>query len=267
MRRAGKFKSLKTGALAIRNKPSNSRYNQRNAPRFTNRVNQQIRAREVRVVDGVTGAQLGIMRTQDALNLARNRGLDLVEVAAQADPPVCRIVDYGKFRYQQAKQEKERKAVAARTASKVKELKLRVNIDDHDYMIKMRRSEQFLCDGDKLRVQLMFRGRELAHQELGYDLMLRVIADLKQVAVVEMEPKKMGRNINMTLAPLPPNKRKPKFQHVDRDEEDDEDEDFTDVDEDAPHDEDDSAEDHEEGEDHDEGDASQDGDEPAPESK
>lgn len=202
------------------------------------------------MVDGVSGAQLGIMRTQDALNLARNRGLDLVEVAAQADPPVCRIVDYGKFRYQQAKQEKERKAVAARTASKVKELKLRVNIDQHDYVIKLRRSERFLCEGDKLRVQLMFRGRELAHQELGYDLMLRVIADLKQVAAVEMEPKKMGRNINMTLAPLPANKRKPKFQLDEEDEEDEHDEDFTDVDEDAPHDEG-EGEDHEEDE-HDE---------------
>ena len=175
------------------------------------------------------------MRTQDAQNLARNRGLDLVEVAAQADPPVCRIVDYGKFRYQQAKQEKERKAVAARTASKVKELKLRVNIDQHDYMIKMRRSESFLCDGDKLRVQLMFRGRELAHQELGYDLMMKVVQDLKQVAVVEMEPKKMGRNINMTMAPLPANKRKPKFQPLDEDEEDEDDDDFSEVDEDAPH--------------------------------
>jgi translation initiation factor IF-3 len=198
-------------------------------------------------VDGETGQQLGIMRTQDALNLARNRGLDLVEVAATAEPPVCRIVDYGKFRYQLAKQEKERKAVAARTASKVKELKLRVNIDEHDYFIKMRRSEGFLCEGDKLRVQLMFRGRELAHQELGYDLMVRVIQDLKQVAVVEMEPKKMGRNINMTLAPLPANKRKPKFQREDdEDEEDDHDDDFSDVDEDAPHAEDNDLDDEEE---------------------
>jgi translation initiation factor IF-3 len=183
--------------------------------RHPHRINQFIRSREVRVIDGETEEQYGVMKTQDAQKMAKQRGLDLVEVAANATPPVCRIIDYGKFRYQQSKQEKERKATQQKTATKVKEVKFRVNIDDHDYMIKMHRAEEFLCEGNKLRIQLMFRGREMAHQELGFELMDRIREDLKTVAQVDMEPRKTGRHINMFMAPLPKQKRKPRFQKVD----------------------------------------------------
>jgi len=172
------------------------------------RVNGRIRAREVRVIMGATNEQLGVMKLSDALRKAQTMGLDLVEVAANANPPVCRIVDFGKFRYALAKQEKEKKS----TGSKLKEIKFRVNIDPHDYLTKVRHAEEFLDKGNKVRVQLQFRGREMAHQELGMALMQRVKGDLLTMAQVEMEPKQMGKSINMTLSPLPANKRKRKFE-------------------------------------------------------
>lgn len=152
--------------------------------------------------------QLGVMRVEDALRQAKSMGLDLVEVAATANPPVCRIVDYGKFRYDQAKQEKDRKQ---NTANKVKEIKFRVNIDDHDYVTKLRRAEEFLDKGNKLKLLLQFRGRENAHKELGVELMLRVKEDLATMGHVDMEPKLVGRAVNMTMSPLPAQKRKRKF--------------------------------------------------------
>lgn len=172
------------------------------------RVNGRIRAREVRVIMGATSEQLGVMKLSDALRKAQSMGLDLVEVAPNAEPPVCRIVDFGKFRYALAKQEKEKKT----SGSKLKEIKFRVNIDPHDYMTKVRHAEEFLDKGNKVRVQLQFRGREMAHQELGMALMHRVKGDLLTMAQVEMEPKQMGKSINMTLSPLPANKRKRKFE-------------------------------------------------------
>lgn len=181
--------------------------NQQQQKRFPNRVNHRIRAREVRVVDGVTGEQLGVMKIQEALRRAQKAGLDLVEVAANANPPVCRIIDYGKFRYEQSKQEKDNK----HTASKLKEVKFRVNIDEHDYLTKMRRAESFLDKGSKVRMQLQFRGREMAHKELGFELMNRVRDDLALMAQCEMDPKMVGRHISMTMAPLPSNKRKRRF--------------------------------------------------------
>lgn len=183
-------------------------------------MNNRIRAREVRVIDGRTNQQIGIMKTQDALRAARQVGLDLVEVASQADPPVCRIVDFGKYRYELAKQEKDRKA----SSPKLKEVKFRVNIDDHDYQTKVRRSEHFLAKGSKVRVQLQFRGRENAHQELGFDLLKRVKDDLSSIANVEMEPKMMGRAITMVLSPLPENQRKRKWTVASDDFEDEADE-------------------------------------------
>ncbi|MGB8352449.1 MAG: translation initiation factor IF-3 [Chthoniobacteraceae bacterium] len=192
------------------------------------RVNGRIRAREVRVIIASNSEQLGVMKLPDALRKAQSLGLDLVEVAPNAEPPVCRIVDFGKFRYQLAKQDKEKK----QSSSKLKEVKFRVNIDPHDYHTKIRRSEEFLDKGNKVKVQLQFRGREMAHQELGMLLMQRVKADLDTMAAVEMEPKLMGKSINMTLSPLPANKRKRKFEpHTDEElealenhvEEDDED--------------------------------------------
>lgn len=166
-----------------------------------------------------TNEQLGVMKLQDALRRAQSQGLDLVEVAPNAQPPVCRIVDFGKFRYEVAKQEKDKK----QSTSKLKELKFRVNIDEHDYMTKIRRGEQFLDKGNKLKVQLQFRGREMAHKDLGEAVMRRVRDDLAGMAVVEMPAKQVGKSINMTLSPLPANKRKRRFSLAENDVEDIED--------------------------------------------
>jgi translation initiation factor IF-3 len=147
------------------------------------------------------------MRTEDAIRKAKSYGLNLVEVAPTAQPPVCRIVDYGKFRYEQAKHEKEKK----HSVNKVKEIKFRANIDEHDYMTKIRHAEEFLDKGNKLKIGLQFRGREMAHQEIGRAVMERVKQDLATMAHVDMEPKMAGRALGMTLSPLPANKRKRRF--------------------------------------------------------
>lgn len=147
------------------------------------------------------------MRTEDAIRKAKSYGLNLVEVAPTAQPPVCRIVDYGKFRYEQAKHEKEKK----HSVNKVKEIKFRANIDEHDYMTKIRHAEEFLDKGNKLKIGLQFRGREMAHQEIGRAVMERVKQDLATMAHVDMEPKMAGRALGMTLSPLPANKRRRRF--------------------------------------------------------
>jgi translation initiation factor IF-3 len=174
------------------------------------RVNGRIRAREVRVILGSTSEQLGVMKLNDALRRAQNLGLDLVEVAPTANPPVCKIIDFGKFRYDISKHTKDKKPAS----SKLKEIKFRVNIDEHDYLTKIRHAEEFLDRGNKVRVQLQFRGREMAHQEFGMQLVEKVRDDLSGMSQVEMEPKITGRNITMTLAPLPANRRKRKFTAV-----------------------------------------------------
>jgi translation initiation factor IF-3 len=161
----------------------------------------------VRVVLGSTGQQLGVMKLSDALREAQNRGLDLVEVAPTANPPVCKVVALGKFRYDLSKQDKDKRS----SGTKLKEIKFRVNIDDHDYLTKIRHGEEFLDRGNKVRVQLQFRGREMAHQEFGMQLMEKVRDDLSSMSQVEMEPKITGRNITMTLSPLPANRRKRRF--------------------------------------------------------
>ena len=161
----------------------------------------------MRVILGSSGEQMGVMKLSDALKKAQSMGLDLVEVAPGADPPVCKIVDFGKFRYVISKQEKEKRPAG----TKLKEIKFRVNIDDHDYLTKIRHGEEFLDRGNKVRIQLQFRGREMAHQEFGMELMNKVRDDLATMAQVEMEPKTTGRNITMTLSPLPANKRKLRF--------------------------------------------------------
>ena len=147
------------------------------------------------------------MRLNDALRKAQTLGLDLVEVAPTANPPVCKIVDFGKFRYDISKHTKDKKPAS----SKLKEIKFRVNIDEHDYLTKVRHAEEFLDRGNKVRVQLQFRGREMAHQELGINLVQKVRDDLSSMSQVETDPKIAGRNITMTLAPLPANRRKRKF--------------------------------------------------------
>ena len=147
------------------------------------------------------------MKLSDALRKAQGIGLDLVEIAPTANPPVCKIVALGKFRYDISKHERDKRPAGA----KLKELKFRVNIDDHDYLTKIRHGEEFLDRGNKVRVQLQFRGREMAHQELGMHLMEKVRDDLSSMAQVEMEPKITGRNVTMTLSPLPANRRKRRF--------------------------------------------------------
>jgi translation initiation factor IF-3 len=162
----------------------------------------------VRVIVASTGQQLGVMKIQDALRAAQQHGLDLVEVAATANPPVCRIVDFGKFKYELSKHEKDRKSNAA---SKMKEIKFRVNIDKHDYATKLRHAEEFLEKGNKVRCLLQFRGREMAHKDLGMKLMKRIEQDLVTMGHPEAEARLMGKNAFMTLVPLPPGKRKRHF--------------------------------------------------------
>ena len=147
------------------------------------------------------------MRLNDALRKAQTLGQDLVEVAPTANPPVCKIVDFGKFRYDISKHSKDKKPAS----SKLKEIKFRVNIDEHDYLTKVRHAEEFLDRGNEVRVQLQFRGREMAHQEFGMQLMHKVRDDLAGMSQVEMEPKIAGRNVTMTLSPLPVSRRKRRF--------------------------------------------------------
>src|SRR5207245_9584398 len=157
---------------------------------------------------GSTGEQLGVMKLYDARRKGQRLELCLVEVAPTANPPLCKNIDFGKYRYDIAKQEKDRKSSPA---AKLKEIKFRVNIDEHDYLTKIRHGEEFLDRGNKVRVQLQFRGREMAHQEFGMQLMEKVREDLSGMSQVEMEPKITGRNITMTLTPLPANRRKRRF--------------------------------------------------------
>lgn len=171
------------------------------------RVNERIRAPKIRVVYG-EGQQLGVMTTREAIDKAKSVGLDLVEIAAKADPPVCRIVDYGKYKYEQAKLKKTSKS---KGPVKMKEVKFRVRTEEHDYNIKCARIEKFLDEGNKVRVQLQFRGRENAHREIGFEVMNKVKEDLKGMSHVDMEPKLAGRAVGMVLSPLPEEKRERHF--------------------------------------------------------
>lgn len=148
------------------------------------------------------------MAPREALAEAKRRGLDLVEVAANADPPVCRIVDYGKYKYEQSKLKKER---GAKPPPKLKEVKFRVRTDPHDYNIKLAHAEDFLEAGNKVRIQLQFRGRENAHHEIGFEVMHRIKNDLLSMGHIDMDPKLSGRQITMMLSPLPEHMRKRKF--------------------------------------------------------
>ena len=170
------------------------------------RKNERIRVREVRVIDP-DGKQIGVMATEQARRLARQQGLDLVEIAPTARPPVCRILDFGKYMYEQSKKGKDSKP----QSSKIKEVRLRVRVEQHDYLTKLRRAEEFLGKGNKVKLSLMFRGREMEHQDLGFDVVNRAIGDLSHIGGRENEPRLVGRNITAVLAPLPPNRRKLKF--------------------------------------------------------
>ena len=163
----------------------------------------------MRVIDGVSGQQIGVLPTGQAIRMARERGLDLIEISAQADPPVCKIVDYGKYKYEQEKKKKE--AAKSQKGSKLKEMKFRIGIDPHDYTIKIAHAEEFLAHGDKVRVQLQFKGRQMAHQELGFQLARRIRDDLQGMGHVDQEPKMAGRNINMQITPHPEKQRVRKY--------------------------------------------------------
>jgi translation initiation factor IF-3 len=168
------------------------------------RVNNKIRAREVRVV-GDNGQQIGVLPLTEALGMARARGVDLVEIAPNATPPVCRLVDYGKFRYEQAKKDKEAKK--HQHANRVKEIQLSANIDPHDFSVKLSHAIDFLCEEMKVKITLRFRGREMAHQEFGFGKVQRFIKELTPYAHPDAPPKLIGKGINVMLSPLPRNKR------------------------------------------------------------
>ena len=146
-----------------------------------------------------TGQQLGVLKLSDAIRKAQEMGLDLVEVAANANPPVCRIVDFGKFKYEEQKRKNE--ARKKQKVIEVKEIKLRPSIDDHDYDVKMRSMKSFIGEGDKVKVTMRFRGRELAHQDLGMNVLMRVKDDLDTIAKVEQVPKMEGRQMTMVVSP------------------------------------------------------------------
>lgn len=168
------------------------------------RVNGKIRAREVRVV-GDNGAQLGVMSLTEAMGLARQRGVDLVEIAPNAQPPVCRLVDFGKFRYEQAKKDKESKK--HQHANRVKEVQLSANIDPHDFGVKLAHAIEFMCEDMKVKVTLRFRGREMAHQEIGLGKVHDFIREIAPWGHPDAPPKTMGKSVNVMLSPLPRNKR------------------------------------------------------------
>lgn len=162
------------------------------------RVNEAITAKEVRVIDK-EGKLLGIMEVGKALEIARREGLDLIEVAPQASPPVCRVMDYGKFRYQQ-----ERKLREARKQQKtyeIKQVKMRIKIGEHDYQVKKRLALKFLERGDKVKVTIMFLGRQVSYPELGRRLLDRLIEETKEIAEVEKSPRLEGYNMTMVLKP------------------------------------------------------------------
>jgi translation initiation factor IF-3 len=162
------------------------------------RFNEFISAPKVRVIDE-NGENLGVLLTAEAIEQAAESGLDLVEVSPNADPPVCKFLDVGKYKY-----EAQKKANLARKSQKtqeIKEIKMRPNIDDHDYGVKMRKIHEFIAEGDKVKVTLRFRGRELAHGELGMQLLQRVQTDVAEVAKVEQHPRMEGRQMLMVIAP------------------------------------------------------------------
>jgi len=162
------------------------------------RVNDEIRVRDVQLIDQ-DGVNRGATPIQDALALAQEAGLDLVEIAPNSVPPVCKLLDYGKYKYQA--QKKAAEARKKQHVVEVKEVKLRPMIDDHDYNVKMRAMERFFEEGDKVKVTLRFRGREMAHQELGFKLLDRVKTDVNTIAKVEQDAKFEGRQMIMILAP------------------------------------------------------------------
>ena len=182
------------------------------------RRNDRIRAPEVRVI-GPEGTNLGVMHPKKALELAQKVGLDLIEISPGAKPPVCRILDFGKFLYEESKKNKDTKQQSA----KLKEIKFRVRIDQHDFETKLRRAEGFLNHGHKVKLTLQFRGRENEHRDLGFERVNLAKDELSGIATADSEPRLVGRQIALILTPLPESKRVLKFNHPDHelDEQDD----------------------------------------------
>src|SRR3954462_9490261 len=181
-----------------------------NDPFAAIRRNHRIKVPQVRVISP-EGKQLGVLDTAKAVNLALENGLDLVEVAPNATPPVCRIMDFGKYVYEEQKKHSHAKS----TASKIKEIEFSARIAENDFFTKMRHAEEFLSHGNKVKLRLKFRGREMAHTEIGFDVMKRAVVDLAGMGHPDADPKLIGRNIHVMLTPLPVNKRKPKFINPD----------------------------------------------------
>ncbi|MCG8361945.1 MAG: translation initiation factor IF-3 [Pseudanabaenales cyanobacterium] len=161
-------------------------------------INENIRFPKVRVID-TDGAQLGIMPPREALGLAEEKELDLVMVSDKADPPVCRIMNYGKYKFEQEK--KAREARKRQHNAEVKEVKMRYKIDQHDYLVRVNHAQRFLKAGDKVKATVMFRGREIQHTDLAEDLLKRLAQDLEEFAEVQQHPKREGRNMMMLLSP------------------------------------------------------------------
>lgn len=164
------------------------------------RINERIRIREVRLIDE-EGNQVGVIPTAEALQAAREKGLDLVEVAPNANPPVARLMDYGKFRYEESR--KEREARKKQKQAQVKEIRFTPNIDTHDLETKVRHARKFLSSGDKVKVSVRFRGRQNLHRDLGRELLMRVVEMLDDVAQVDQMPRSEGRDMSMLLSPNP----------------------------------------------------------------
>ncbi|HEY0383712.1 MAG TPA: translation initiation factor IF-3 [Candidatus Elarobacter sp.] len=175
------------------------------------RVNEQIRIRQVRVIDDAA-QQLGVMPTEEALNMARSKGLDLIEVSPTAIPPVCRIGDYGRLKYEQSKKDKE--ARKKQRNWELREVKLRPKIDVHDYEVKAKMAERLLLDGGKVKVTIMFRGREITYTAFGKRLLDRVAKDLENSAIVEREAKLEGKNMFLIMAPRATPLGPPRFVHL-----------------------------------------------------
>ena len=162
------------------------------------RVNEEIGVPRVRLIDA-RGNMIGVVPRNEALERAAEAGLDLVEIAGNADPPVCKILDYGKYKYEE--QKKKNEARKKQKVIEVKEIKLRPGIDDHDYDVKMRAMKSFIDEGDKVKITMRFRGRELAHQDLGMNVLMRVRTDLDEIAKVEQFPKMEGKQMTMVMSP------------------------------------------------------------------
>ena len=171
------------------------------------RINERIRISPVRLIDA-ENEQVGIVDTDRAMAMAREAGLDLVEVAPSSRPPVCRIMDYGKWKYQQKK--KEAKAKAHSKQSELKEVRLRPGTDEHDLNIKMERARDFLGEGHKVQFTMMFRGRQMAHKDIGFRGFDQIVKDLEEIAKVEVPPRSMGRRMTMIIAPLAKGERQKK---------------------------------------------------------